>query len=129
VEELFKGKFELKEILKFLVGGGCAVFIDAAVYAALGARIGLSAAKAVSYTAGAAAGFVVNKLWTFGSRQFRVSEIVRYIMLYACSACANTLANRLVLTVIPEPVFAFLCATGVSTVMNFLGQKFVVFKK
>lgn len=126
---MFQGKFELKEILKFLAGGGCAVFVDAAVYTALGAEMDLSAAKAVSYIAGAAAGFVINKLWTFESRQFRVSEIVRYIILYACSACANTLANRLVLAVIPSTVFAFLCATGVSTVMNFLGQKFVVFKK
>lgn len=127
--EWFKKKFDIKEVLKFLVGGGSAVVVDAVIYAVLKQHIDLSIAKAISYVLGAVVGFVINKLWTFESKQFKISEIIKYIILYVCSACANTAVNRLVLWIIPSTVFAFLCATGTSTIMNFLGQKFLVFKK
>ncbi len=123
-------QFNLREILRFLVGGGSAVLVDFLSYHLLMA-IGLevSPAKAVSYVLGAAVGFVINKLWTFESKQFAPLEVVRYILLYAVSALANTLVNRLVLGWLGMKLLAFLAATGVSTVMNFLGQKFFVFRK
>jgi putative flippase GtrA len=124
-----KEKFEIKEMLKFLVGGGSAVIVDAVLYAILKQTLNLSLAKAISYVAGAAVGFVINKLWTFESKSFQLSEIFKYVILYACSAVANTVVNKLILLVFSSTVFAFLCATGTSTVINFLGQKFVVFRK
>ncbi len=127
--ETIKSKFELKEILRFLVGGGSAVLVDAVVYTVLKQRMELSIAKAISYVTGAVVGFIINKLWTFESKEFKVAEIIKYIILYAFSAIANTLTNTFVLFIIPVTTFAFLCATGVSTIINFLGQKFVVFKK
>lgn len=127
--EWIKSKFEIKEILKFLVGGGSAVIVDALFYAILKAYIDFSVAKAISYVLGAFVGFIINKLWTFESKKFKVAEIYKYIILYACSALVNTGVNKFVIWIIPSTVFAFLCATGTSTVMNFLGQKFLVFRK
>jgi putative flippase GtrA len=127
--EWIKCKFEIKEILKFLVGGGSAVVVDALFYAILKAYIDFSVAKAISYILGAFVGFIINKLWTFESKKFKVAEIYKYIILYACSALVNTGVNKFVIWIIPSTVFAFLCATGTSTVMNFLGQKFLVFRK
>jgi putative flippase GtrA len=124
-----KEKFEIKEILKFLVGGGSAVIVDAVLYALLKQKMDVSFAKTVSYISGAAVGFIINKWWTFESKSFRISEIGKYVILYACSAAANTLVNRAVLFLFSNTVFAFLCATGTSTIINFLGQKFVVFRK
>ena len=127
--EWIKCKFEIKEILKFLVGGGSAVVVDALFYAILKAYIDFSVAKAISYILGAFVGFIINKLWTFESKKFKVAEIYKYIILYACSALVNTGVNKFVIWIIPSTVFAFLCATGTSTVMNFLGQKLLVFRK
>lgn len=123
-----KNKFEIGQIFKFLIGGGSAVLIDGIIYALLKQYIDITEAKTISYIVGAAAGFVINKLWTFESRRFEISEIFKYCMLYACSAAANTGVNRLVLWVVPCSILAFLCATGTSTVINFLGQKFFVFR-
>lgn len=128
MNKLFE-KFNVKEILKFCVGGGSAVVVDFVVYLFLKQHISVSVAKAISFVSGAAVGFVINKLWTFESKTFKPSEILKYILLYACSATANTLVNKGVLTLFNITVLAFLCATGVSTIMNFLGQKFFVFKK
>lgn len=124
-----KSKFQINEILKFLVGGGSAVIVDAVLYAILKMYIDFSAAKAISYIAGAAVGFVINKLWTFESKNFKIAEILKYIILYICSALANTGVNKFVLWLLPSTIFAFLCATGTSTIINFLGQKFFVFRK
>ncbi len=121
-------KIRIKEILKFLVGGGSAVVVDFALYRLLVcAGLSVSPSKAVSYVAGATVGFVINKLWTFESKRFSKMEIVRYVVLYALSACANAGVNKLALALTGWTIFAFLCATGVSTVMNFLGQKYFVF--
>lgn len=122
-------KFDLKELLKFCVGGGSAVIVDFLVYILLKLYMPVSAAKAISFVAGAAVGFVINKLWTFESKTFQPSEILKYVLLYAFSATANTLVNKGVLMAADITALAFLRATGVSTVLNFLGQKFFVFAK
>lgn len=125
----FLSKFSIKELLKFCVGGGSAVAVDFLLYMILKQHIPFSIAKAISFVAGAIVGFIINKLWTFESKTFKVSEVVKYIILYACSATANTLVNYGVLALFNLTLLAFLCATGTSTIMNFLGQKFFVFKK
>ena len=117
------------ELLKFCIGGGSAVLVDFISYLMLKSILNLSVAKAFSYILGAMIGFIINKLWTFESKKFKVAEIYKYIILYACSALVNTGVNKFVIWIIPSTVFAFLCATGTSTVMNFLGQKFLVFRK
>lgn len=127
---MMENKIRKKELLRFLVGGGSAVVTDYIVYRMLlYFGIDMSVSKAVSYVSGAAIGFVINKLWTFESKGFSKMEIVRYIMLYAVSACANAGVNKLVMFIVNIQIFAFLCATGVSTVLNFIGQKFFVFVK
>ncbi len=119
-----------REVLGFLVGGGSAVLIDFTTYhLMMYGGLERSASKAISYVLGAAVGFVINKFLAFDSRQFSSGEIVRYIILYALSALANTLTNSFVLLFCSWTLFAFLCATGVSTILNFLGQKFYVFRK
>ena len=125
-----KGRIDIKEILRFLVGGGSAVLTDFITYHLL-MRIGVSVdiSKAVSYVLGAAVGFVINKLWTFESKEFKISEIIKYIILYACSAAINTFVNSLVLGWFNIYILAFLAATGTSTVINYIGQKFFVFRK
>lgn len=125
-----KERFDIREILKFLVGGGSAVLVDLVTYRLFvfgGLDVDIS--KLISYVLGAAVGFVINKLWTFKSKRFRLSEIIKYIILYAFSALANTLVNTLVLKIFDIMLLAFLAATGTSTVINFLGQKFFVFSK
>lgn len=121
-------RIKIKEILKFLVAGTTAVIVDFALYRLLvyvGFFVLLS--KAISYVAGATVGFIINKLWTFESKHFSPLEIIHYIALYAISACANALVNKLVLVLSAWTIFAFLCATGTSMIMNFFGQKYFVF--
>lgn len=123
-------EIKIKEVLRFGVGGGSAVVTDYLVYRLLLYwGLDLNVSKIISFIAGAIVGFVINKLWTFESKAFSRNEIIKYIILYSCTAMANALVNRGVLCIFEIQMLAFLCATGVSTILNFLGQKFFVFYK
>ena len=123
-------KIKRKELIRFLFGGGSAVVVDYIVYQLL-MLLGMEQdfAKGLSFICGATVGFVINKLWTFESTRFSKGEILRYVVLYSCTAIINAGVNRLVLKLMAVEILAFLCATGVSTVLNFLGQKYFVFRK
>lgn len=122
-------KLNIPELLKFCVGGGSAVVVDLTMYMLLKPYISVSPAKTTSFVAGAIVGFIINKLWTFESSKFKVSEIAKYVVLYACSATVNTVVNAIVLSVSGWTILAYLCATGTSTIMNYWGLKFIVFRK
>lgn len=118
------------ELFKFFVGGGSAVITDYLIYKALlSVSINISLAKTISYICGAVTGFIINKLWTFESREFSKLEIAKYILLYTISAGVNAGINKGIILFSGIQLLAFLCATGVSTIINFLGQKFFVFVK
>lgn len=123
-------QIKIKEILHFLVGGGSAVCTDYMVYKLLMLiGMGCNPSKAISFVCGSIVGFIINKLWTFNSKKFRKDEVYKYIALYTCTAIINMVINRLVLSMFSLELFSFLCATGVSTILNFLGQKYFVFKR
>ena len=123
-------KFDKKEILKFLVGGGTAVIIDFLVYKIL-MIVGIerTIAKTISFICGSIVGFIINKYWTFKSPKFQIKEILKYTILYIITAFINSQVNKYTLLLFGSEFFAFLCATGVSTILNFLGQKFLIFTR
>jgi putative flippase GtrA len=85
-------------------------------------------AKAISFFLGTIVAFIINKYWTFEKHEKSYKEIVQFTILYSLTLGANVITNKFVLIQIDSILFAFLVATGVSTVLNFLGQKFWVFK-
>ena len=119
---------KLQEIRGCIVGGCVAVLVDYIMYMLLMDELGVMSAKTVSYIIGASVGFVINKNLAFHSKGFLVSEIVKYIVLYGGSALLNAWINRNMVEEGYSPVSAFLTATAITTIVNFLGQKFVVFR-
>ena len=123
-------KFDKKEILKFLVGGGTAVITDFLTYKIfMISGIERTVAKTLSFICGSIVGFVINKYWTFKSPKFQIKEILKYTILYIITAFINSQVNKYTLLLFGSEFFAFLCATGVSTILNFLGQKFLIFTR
>ncbi len=118
-----------QEILKFLVGGGTAVIVDFFTYKIF-MMLGLerTIAKTLSFICGSIVGFIINKYWTFKSPKFQIKEILKYTVLYILTAFINSQVNKYALLLFRNEMFAFLCATGVSTILNFLGQKFLIFR-
>jgi putative flippase GtrA len=79
--------------------------------------------------AGVVVGFVLNKAWTFQSARRTWTEPVNYLLLYLATLGVNVGCNNLVLAwVWNQKLIAFLFATGVTTVLNFLGMRLVTFR-
>ena len=120
-----------RQIVRFLVVGLVSVAVDLACYMFLGTILffATSVAKGISYLAGMAVGFVGNKYWTFGSARRSASEPVTYVVLYVVTLAVNIGVNSAVLSITGGwTVPAFLLATGVTTVLNFLGMRLITFR-
>jgi putative flippase GtrA len=121
-----------KQIRRFLVVGSLCVLTDLAVYYAMlaGVTLSISSAKAISYLAGVAVGFVLNKLWTFESKRKTWSEPASYLSLYLATLAVNVFSNQLMLALVGSDhrLLSFFVATGVTTVLNFLGMRLLTFR-
>jgi putative flippase GtrA len=121
-----------RQLLRFLVVGCGAVAIDFAVYFSLlrlWPSLDTAAAKVVSFVAGAIASFLLNRSVVFQVAEGTARQIVLFALLYLVTLSANAMVNEAVLSLTAVPVLAWFVATGVSTVANFLGMKFVVFRR
>ncbi len=116
-----------------MVVGTFCVFIDYGIYSALttGAGLTVNVSKGLSYLVGIVVGFLLNKSWTFESSRRPWREAITYFALYAVTLVVNVNCNRLVLDLIgaDHRMFAFVVATGVTTVLNFIGMRLVTFRQ
>lgn len=118
-----------KELLKYVIAGVFAVGTDYGVYRILLLlALSHSPAKAVSYVCGMVVAFVLNRYWTFKSKNEIHTDTFKFILLYTGSLVANVITNKGVLLIFPTYIGgAFIIATGLSIVINYVGQKYWVF--
>lgn len=118
-----------QELLRFLVTGCLAVGTDFISYYVLLQWLPVDMAKAISFILGSVVAFVLNKLWTFESDKKLAPAMLNFTTLYSLTFFANVLVNHFVLLwIVDIKLVGFLFATGTSTVLNYLGMKFWVFK-
>jgi putative flippase GtrA len=123
------------ELVIFLFVGILTVLIDFVTYSGLMwiNLLGLDMAKAVGFVAGTIFAYFANRIWTFGHKTHAPGSAGRFIVLYAMSLGANVWVNAFALGLLAPVMLAvemaFLLATGVSAVLNFLGMKWFVFNE
>lgn len=122
------------ELTIFLVIGTLTVLIDFSTYRGLVELgvISVDFAKGISFLVGTTFAYFANRMWTFGHNNHAPGSAWRFILLYAATLGANVGVNALMLHIFAKAAFAvqlaFLVATGISAVLNFLGMKWFVFK-
>lgn len=123
-----------RELLVFLIVGSLTVLLDFLSYRSLlwTGWTGTGVAKASGFIIGTVFAYFANRAFTFGHRTHAPGSAWRFALLYAVSLGANVGVNALVLGLLAGMAMAvqgaFLVATGVSTVLNFLGMKMFVFR-
>ena len=118
-----------REMSRFLVAGFCAVGTDMGSYFLLLKVLPHDYSKGISLLLGTIVAYFINKYWTFEKKTNSSGEMGKFALLYLSTFGANVLVNRIVLNLFQSTLYAFLMATGVSTVLNFIGQKWWVFKR
>ena len=118
------------EILRFLFVGVIAVLIDGVAYALMVRFYGIEPeiSKRISFILGALWVFFANKYFTFKSIGPARKEMVLFALLYFTSFYINGLIHDLAWSLSSVDWFSFLTATFASTIVNYIGQKFIVFK-
>lgn len=124
-----------KQLLRFLLVGTSTVLLDFLTYKIL-LYFGVqhSLAKTCSFLVGTIYAYFMNKHYTFEKGSQHKTDFLKFIVLYLVSLGLNVGVNHLVLESLSGwnsswvVTVAFLIATGTSTVTNFIGQKFWVFK-
>lgn len=121
---------QLAELGRFLLAGFSAVGTDWLGYVVL-VQLGAppSWAKATSFVLGAVVSFCINRAFTFHAREGALTrQAGAFAVLYAVTLGLNVAVNALALRLDLGRGVAFFLATGSSTVANFLGMKFLVFR-
>ena len=119
------------EIYKFIIIGIIAVSIDAFVYFLLGnfEFFSYEISKRISFICGAVFAFFFNRSYVFQIKHKNVRQILGFSILYFTSFLSNASSHDFVLNKLGIPFVAFIFATVISTTINYLGQKFIIFKK
>ena len=119
------------EIYKFIIIGIIAVCIDAFVYYLLGnfEFFSYEISKRISFICGAAFAFFFNRSYVFQIKHKNISQILGFSILYLISFLCNAFSHDFILNKLSVPTVAFIFATAVSTIINYLGQKFIIFRK
>jgi len=120
-------------LARFLVTGGLAAVVDYVLYQLLLALgLGLIPAKALSFVAGTATAYAINRRWTFASTPS--ARNARAVFgLYAVTFLGQVTVNTVLVGVLPPTwwriTVAFVIAQGVATSVNFLVQHRVIFRR
>jgi len=118
-----------RELNKFLFAGLAAVGTDLLVYYLLLNLLSTEMSKGISFIIGSVVAFVINKYWTFEKPEKSYKEMIRFGVLYLTTLGLNVMTNKIVLDYTDIVLVSFIVATGISTILNFVGQKWWVFNK
>lgn len=119
-----------KHIFKFLVVGGTSTLLDYIVYLLLLNFIHIAIAKTISMLCAIILSYFLNKIWTFEYKNNTdLTLVIKYVLTQAVNISINVSCNYLVFTLYPNKHIAFIIATIVATIVNFLLQKYFVFNK
>jgi len=122
------------QIIRFIPVGVATVLIDFLCYfILLSSGFSFNLAKGMSFCLGVLFAYFANKYFTFKRDDYGLKGKGKFTLVYATSLIANISANYVVLKFIfPQLeirfIIAFVMATGISAIMNFLGMKLYVFK-
>jgi putative flippase GtrA len=116
-----------RELNKFLYAGLAAVGTDLLVYYLLLNLLSTEVSKGISFIIGSVVAFIINKYWTFKKPEKSYKEMIQFGVLYGTTLGLNVMTNKIVLDYTDIVLVSFIVATGISTILNFVGQKWWVF--
>ena len=123
-----------KEVLRFSIVGVSTVTVAYIIYRTLVFYgINRDISNGLAYCFGVCLSFFANKSWTFNSKKKSHQVLVQFLILHVFSLFACVFINSIAFINLANNIFrveiAFLLGIATSTLLNFIGMKYFVFKK
>lgn len=117
-----------KEI-RFLITGGSSTILDFIVYMLLSIKMNIAISKFLSMTVSSIYSFFINKNWTFSNNdKISVILVIKYLFCVTINIAINTTTNSVVFSITNNKIVSFVIATCVAMIVNYIIQKYVVFR-
>lgn len=119
---------------RFTVTGGLTVALDAVVYASL-VRLGvpIDGSKALGLIAATIFAYFVNRFWAFNDARASSARVLSFLSLYASAIVLNVVVNKLSIHALSQSswglIVSWFLATGSSSVLNYVGMRYFVFRR
>ena len=119
------------EIYRYIIVGLCSVLIDFLFYYIFiyFEFLDLNYSKRLIFIMGAIFIFYANRTYVFKVDKKKLSQYILFSLLYFTSFILNSIIHDYVFLISGLTLISFLSATFISTAINFIGQKFIIFKK
>lgn len=115
--------------IKFCITGGSSTLIDYCIYMLLSVHLNPNIAKIISMFIAAVYSFFINKKWTFqNNERMNLIMILKYAVCQIVNIFVNVNVNCIFLKITEIKTVAFIIATGMAMVVNYLIQRIVVFR-
>ena len=123
-----KDKLEY-QILVFLFIGGLATIVDFIIYSYLLTFFSINISKLISMLSSSLFSYFMNKIFTFNKgRNYNQKYLIKFYIIFLLNLLTNIFVNYYVYKLTSVKLLAFILATLFGMTVNFIGQKFFVFK-
>jgi putative flippase GtrA len=121
------------QLTRFVLVGGVAAVVDFGSYQALLATgMWVHLAKAIGFILGTTTAYLINRRWTFqaagGGTQF-ASVMFLYGITFVVQVGMNAVMLGLLPPMLGEYTLAYVVAQGTATIINFIVQRAVIFRR
>lgn len=120
----------LKQALRFMVVGGLSTAVDFMMYMLLSTKLSITTSKALSMIFASVISYILSKNWTFKSPgKYNSISILKFYIVFFINLVTNITVNNVVFEISNMKILAFLIATVCAMTVNFLLQRYWVFKR
>ena len=117
------------EVIRFLFVGGCVTGVDFVLYMLLSQRLPITASNVISMLLASAFSYVINKGFTFrDKKKTDIGQLVRFYTVFLLNFATNVGVNTLLYSITGHKIVSYALATLCAMVVNYLGQRFFVFR-
>ena len=116
------------QLVRFLLTGGGTTGLDFILYMIGSQMLPTTPAKVISMMGASILSYCLNKKYTFKNEKKDRSQIIRFYVIFGLNFIANVSMNQIAFDITTSRVFGFVVGTVCGLTVNYIGQKFFVFR-
>ena len=119
----------LNQLVLFFAIGGFSTLVDFAIYMLLSTQLTIDLSKAISMTFASALSYFFSKNWIFKVQTKKnLIYILKFYIVFFINLLANIFINSILLQISDMKIFSFVIATLCAMTINFIFQRYWIFK-